>query len=75
MKDHYKHGGLGDVKVKKFLNSILQEILTPIRERRIKFENNKKMLLDILAEHSRVASDYANITLDAVRDAIGIKIF
>ncbi len=75
MKDHYRHGGLGDVKVKKFLNSILQEILTPIRERRIKFENNKKMLLDILAEHSRVASDYANITLDAVRDAIGIKIF
>lgn len=75
MKDHYKHGGLGDVKVKKFLNSILQEILTPIRERRIKFANNKKMLLDILAEHSRVASDYANITLDAVRDAIGIKIF
>lgn len=75
MKDHYRHGGLGDVKVKKFLNSILQEILTPIRERRIKFANNKKMLLDILAEHSRVASDYANITLDAVRDAIGIKIF
>lgn len=75
MKDHYRHGGLGDVKVKKFLNSILQEILTPIRERRIKFENNKKMLLDILAEHSRVASDYANITLDAIRDAIGIKIF
>ena len=75
MKDHYKHGGLGDVKVKKFLNNILQEILTPIRERRIKFANNKKMLLDILAEHSRVASDYANITLDAVRDAIGIKIF
>lgn len=75
MKEHYKRGGLGDVKVKRFLNNILQEVLAPIRERREKFAQDKEKLLRILEEHSKYAAEYANKTLEAVREAIGIKIF
>ena len=55
LKAHYQRGGLGDVKVKKFLNNVMQEELRPIRERRKEWENHLSDVLDILKEGSKVA--------------------
>ena len=55
LKDHYKRGGLGDVKVKKFLNNVLQAELGPIRERRKMWEQRIPDVYDILREGSKVA--------------------
>lgn len=75
LKDHYRRGGLGDVKVKRFLNSILQAELEPIRKRRKEYEANIPYVFQILKEGSKKASDTAAKTLKDVKDAMKINYF
>jgi tryptophanyl-tRNA synthetase len=75
LKNHYKKGGLGDVKVKLFLFNILDELLTPIREKRKYYENHKEEVYRILKDGSEVARKVAKETLKRVRKAIGIEYF
>lgn len=75
MKDHYSRGGLGDVKVKKFLNSVLQAELGPIRERRKQFEKDIPAVYDILKEGTMKAQAVAAETLREVREAMRINYF
>lgn len=75
MEDHYKRGGLGDVKVKKFLNAVIQEELAPIRARRAVFEQNIKEVYDILFEGSKKAREAAAETLNDVKRAMKINYF
>ena len=73
LKDHYKRGGLGDVKVKKFLNSVLQEELAPIRARRKEYEANIPYVYQILKEGSEKAERVAADTLAGVKRAMKIN--
>ena len=66
LKDHYKRGGLGDVKVKKFLNNVMQAELEPIRERRKSWEKRLPDVYDILRKGSEAAEKKAAATLNAV---------
>ena len=75
LKEHYKRGGLGDVKVKKFLNKVLQAELSPIRERRKYWEQHLDDVYDILKEGSKVAEAKAAQTLHDVRSAMQINYF
>lgn len=74
LKAHYTRGGLGDVKVKKFLNKVLQAELSPIRERRKYWEQHLDDVYDILKE-GRVAEAKAAQTLHDVRSAMQINYF
>ena len=75
LKDHYTRGGLGDMKVKMFLNSILQEELRPIRERRKELEKDIVDVYRILKEGSDVARAVAADTLADVKRAMKINYF
>ena len=75
MKEHYERGGLGDMKCKKFLNSVMQEFLAPIRARREEYEKDKGELLNILKKGTESAIEVSNKTVEEVRDAIGINYF
>lgn len=75
MKAHYKRGGLGDVKIKKYLNEVLQAELEPIRKRREEFQKDIPSIYKILQEGSKNARKVAATTLDEVRKAIGIEYF
>lgn len=75
LKDHYRRGGLGDVKVKRFLNSILQEELEPIRRRRKEYEANIPYVYQILKEGSDKAEAMAARTLKGVKVAMKINYF
>lgn len=75
LKDHYRRGGLGDVKVKKFLNNVLQEELTPIRARRKEYEANIPYVYQILKEGSEKAERAAADTLAGVKEAMKINYF
>lgn len=75
MKEHYRRGGLGDMKCKKLLNSVMQETLKPIRERRAQFEGDRQYLLDILKKGTERAVEISNKTVAEVRAAIGIDYF
>ena len=75
VKAHYRRGGLGDVKVKKFLNSILQQMLEPIRNRRKEFEKDIPMVYDILKKGSEEARAVAAATLADVRKSMRIDYF
>ncbi len=75
MKAHYQRGGLGDVKVKRFLNSIMQEELAPIRARRAEFEKNIPEVYEILKKGCEAARAEASKTLDEVRAAMRINYF
>ena len=75
LKAHYTRGGLGDVKVKKFLNKVLQAELSPIRERRKYWEQHLDDVYDILKEGSKVAEAKAAQTLHDVRSAMQIKYY
>lgn len=72
LKAHYMRGGLGDVKIKLFLNNILQELLKPIRERRRELEKDPKAVYDILFAGSDEANKVANKTLEKMKSAMGI---
>ena len=75
LKDHYQRGGLGDVKVKKFLNQVLQTELEPIRQRRKEWEQRLPEVCDILREGSDAARKKAEQTLQDVRRAMRIDYF
>ena len=75
LKAHYTRGGLGDVKVKKFLNNVLQEELEPIRERRKMFEKDIPEIYNILKKGSEAARETAAQTLDEVKGAMRINYF
>ena len=75
MKDHYRRGGLGDVKVKRFLNQVMQAELAPIRTRRKEFEKDIPAVYDILKKGSETAREVAAQTLKEVRHAMRIDYF
>lgn len=72
LKAHYTRGGLGDVKIKLFLNNILQELLKPIRERRKELEKDPQAVYGILFKGSDEANEVANATLEKMKSAMGI---
>ena len=75
LEDHYRRGGLGDVKVKKFLNNVMQAELGPIRARRKEWEQRIPDVLDILKEGSKVAQAKAAETLNDVKASMRINYF
>ena len=75
LKEHYKRGGLGDVKIKKFLNNVMQEELAPIRARRAEFEKDIPAVYEILKKGSEVARETAAQTLSEVKRAMKINYF
>ncbi len=75
LKAHYTRGGLGDVKVKKFLNKVLQEELAPIRARRKEWEKDIPGVYEILRKGSLEAKETAAQTLDDVKKAMKINYF
>lgn len=75
LKAHYQRGGLGDVKVKKFLNNVLQDVLAPIRERRHYWEQRIPEVYEILRAGSKEAEAAAAATLHDVREAMRINYF
>lgn len=75
LKAHYQRGGLGDVKVKKFLNNVLQDVLEPIRERRHYWEQRIPEVYEILRTGSKEAEAAAAATLHNVREAMRINYF
>ena len=75
LKEHYQRGGLGDVKVTKFLNNVLQEELEPIRKRREELQKDIPYVYEVLKKGSEVARETAAQTLHEVRDAMKINYF
>ena len=75
LKDHYKRGGLGDVKIKKFLFNILNEELKPIREKRIELAKNPSYIDNILKEGTEKARIVAKENIKKFKEAIGINYF
>lgn len=75
LKDHYRRGGLGDVKIKKFLNRVMETFLGPIRTRRAEWEARKEDVYDILQEGTKRAAAKADATLQKVRRAMRINYF
>lgn len=75
MKDHYKRGGLGDMKVKRYLLDVLETKFAPIRNKRIELSSDKGMVMEIIRQGSISAQKIAAQTLAEVRKAIGIQYF
>jgi len=75
LKAHYKRGGLGDVKIKKFLNAVLEEELSPIRERRKEYEKDPAFIVEMLKKGTEKAKETAAKTLDEVKKAMRIDYF
>ena len=75
LKAHYQRGGLGDVKVKRFLNSVMQEELRPIRQRRQEWEAKLPEVVKILEEGTKKAYATAEKTLDEVKSSMKINYF
>ena len=75
LKAHYQRGGLGDVKIKKFLSKVLEEELSPIRERRKEFEKDIPEIYRMLEKGSKKAREVAAATMDDVRRAMKINYF
>ena len=75
LKDHYQRGGLGDGTTKKILETCLQEMLKPIREKRSELLNDKAQLLDILAKGSQISREKTAQVLFDVKDVFGLNIF
>ena len=75
IKAHYTRGGLGDMKVKKLLNNVLQETLRPIRARREELQKDIPMIYDVLKAGSEIAEAAAAETLSDVKTAMRINYF
>lgn len=73
LKAQYQNGGLGDMKLKKYLFEVLDAELTPIRERREKFAADRGAVLEMLAEGSARARQTAQVTMHEIREAMGIE--
>jgi len=72
LKEHYRKGGLGDVKIKLFLNNILQELLSPIREKRKELEKNVDAIYEMLFKNGEDARKVARETLERMKEAMGL---
>lgn len=75
LKDHYRHGGLGDVKIKRYLMEVLNAELAPIRQRRAEFAKDLPAVMDMLKAGSDRANQVAAQTLDEVKEAMGLNYF
>ena len=75
LKDHYQKGGLGDVKIKRYLNEVLQARLKPIRARREEYAKDRDAVLEMLKSGSEKAERVAAETLAEVKAAMGINYF
>ncbi len=75
LKQHYRKGGLGDIKVKLFLNNIIQDILRPIREKREYLSNHINDIYEMLFENSKNASIKAREVLNNMKEAMGINYY
>lgn len=75
LKDHYRRGGLGDMKCKKFLNTVLNNMLEPMRQRRHELEQDIPAIFDILRKGSEQAREVAALTMSEVRHAMRIDYF
>lgn len=75
LKAHYQRGGLGDVKVKKFLNNVMQEELAPIRNRRKELEKDIPYVYEVLKKGSEEAESVARATLEDVKKSMKINYF
>ncbi|MDD7250984.1 MAG: tryptophan--tRNA ligase [Prevotellaceae bacterium] len=75
LKDHYRHGGLGDMKCKKLLNNILNRLLDPIRQRRSEYQKDIPEIYNILRKGSESAREFAAQTMQEVRHAMRIDYF
>ncbi|MDO4813595.1 MAG: tryptophan--tRNA ligase [Gemella sp.] len=75
LKEHYRRGGLGDVKLKRRLNDVMQDFLRPIRERREELAKDKEAIYKMLEEGSKKAEQRAAQTLAEVKEAMGINYF
>ncbi len=75
LKAHYQRGGLGDMKVKRFLNNVLQAELEPIRNRRKEYQKDIPYVYEILKKGSEKAERVAAKTLSDVKDAMKINYF
>ena len=75
LKDHYRRGGLGDMKCKKFLNEVLNKFLAPMRQRREEFEKDIPEILNILRRGTEQARETAAQTMSEVRRAMQIDYF
>ncbi|WP_179394109.1 tryptophan--tRNA ligase [Lacticaseibacillus absianus] len=75
LKAQYQHGGLGDVKIKRYLNDVMDAVLTPIRTRRETYAKDMASVQQILIDGTAKANEVADQTLQEVRDAIGFNYF
>lgn len=75
LKEHYKRGGLGDMKIKKFLNNVMQEELEPIRLRREELAKNMDYVYDVLKKGTEKARQCAAQTMSEVKKAMKINYF
>lgn len=75
LKAHYERGGLGDMKVKRFLNDVMQEVMEPIRTRREDYEKRKPEVFEMLRQGTLKAVEHTNILLNKVKKDIGINYF
>ncbi|WP_248624335.1 tryptophan--tRNA ligase [Enterococcus cecorum] len=75
LKEHYRRGGLGDVKIKRYLIDVLEAELAPIRARRLEFAKDPQAVMEMLRQGSLQAEKVASATLDDVKKAMGIQYF
>ncbi|CAI3301698.1 tryptophan--tRNA ligase [Enterococcus cecorum] len=75
LKEHYRRGGLGDVKIKRYLIDVLEAELAPIRARRLEFAKDPQAVMEMLRQGSLQAEKVAAATLDDVKKAMGIQYF
>lgn len=75
LKEHYRRGGLGDVKIKRYLIEVLEAELAPIRARRLEFAKDPQAVMEMLRQGSLQAEKVAATTLDEVKKAMGIQYF
>ncbi len=75
LKSNYTQGGLGDVKVKRILNDVMQEFIRPIRERRMQFFEDRQFVMNVLKEGTQNGIKLAEQTLDKVKKSMGINYF
>ena len=73
LKEHYRRGGLGDVKIKLFLNNVMQQLLEPIRQRRKELEKDVDSVYEMLFKNSEKARKVAAETIERMKDAMGIN--
>ena len=75
LKEHYQRGGLGDMKIKRYLIDVLEEKLAPIRQRRLEYAEDMDFVMNMLKTGSERANVVANQTLDEVRHVMGVDYF